>query len=354
MSSSFWKKRAPTRSKPTPIPQQAPAPPVAPLPAPVGNMQPIPVTNESDGIVINRGYSYFSACWLAPDGTILTFCGIVGKRPQFFRVELNDTITRRGPLLNYDGEAEGWYFDHGGNVYVCDGPRLKRVNLSTGQYTVALDISETRPGHDLWQAHSSDDGRSHSATLRQIASEGPYPKIGTVVQCGSGRMFYAATGTLDESHITADGSYVIIKETDEQGRLYNRIVSCADGGDGYRLNPGEAIGHSDCGSDFIVGEDSQIGACIRFDPRTRERRPLFDSWAVGHLSVRGRRCLHTNDTTIRMIDVETKAITPVCDHGMIGSGYDFQCHANLSPCGRAAAWVSNVAGRMDLYACRLT
>jgi len=344
MGHSFWDRLTPKRNKPPVVPP----PPAVTLTA--GPLTPIRVTLND--IAINRGYSYYSQSWLSPDGIIKAFCGIVGKRPQFFSVALDNKITELGALIPHDGEAEGWYFDANGDVYLCHGPRLKRINITTGVETVVLDISETRPGHDLWQAHSSEDGQTHSATVRQIVDNGQYPKIGTIVQRLGTQSFYPATGTLDESQITADGSYLIIKETDEQDRLYNLVKSLVGEAD-YPLNPGEAIGHSDCGLNFVVGEDSAVGQCIRFNPRNRERQRLFDTWNLGHVSVRGRRILHTGDESMRLVNTETGNVTPLVPHGMAGTGYDYQVHANLDPSGRVAAWVSNQAGQMDLYVMRL-
>lgn len=334
------------KKKPAPVSE----PPLIEV-VPVGP-QPIRVTDERDGTILNRGYSYNSQVWNKGEDIWFAFCGHADGHPRFFKIE-GTAITRLGSLLPFVTTGEGMYWDHEGWIYLCDGPRLLRVNPFTGQQTIALDISQTHPNCDIWQAHSSDDGRTHSATVRQVVSDGPYPKLGTVVQCASGRMFYASTGTLDESQITADGSYIIIKETDEQGRLYNRIISCDNGGDGYLLNPGEAIGHSDCGSDFIVGEDSQVGQCIWFNPQTRERRKLLDTWALGHVSVRAGRCLRSTLFDLSLIALDGSGETHLLEHGMTGEGYDHQVFANLSPDGTVAAWVSNQAGRMDLYVCRV-
>jgi len=336
-----WRKKKPA---PVPLPPSEPAP--------SGSVAPVRVTDERDGEILNRGYSYWPSVYNKGEDVWYAFVGHADGHPRFFKIE-GTAITRLGSLLPFTGTAEGWFWTQSGDVMLCDGPRLLRVNPFTGQQTIALDVSSTHPGCDIWQAHSSDDGRTHSATVRQIVSDGPYPKLGTVVQCASGRLFYRATGNLDESQITADGSYLIIKETDEQGRLYNRIISCDDGGDGYRLNPGEAIGHSDCGPDFIVGEDSQLGQCIRFDPRTLERRTLLGTWNLGHVSVRGGRCLRSTLFDLSLINLDGSGETKLLEHGMIGEGYDHQVFGNLSPGGSVAAWVSNQAGRMDLYVCRM-
>jgi hypothetical protein len=327
--------------------KKKPAP--VPVPPPVVNGV-IRVTDERDGEILNRGYSFWSQSIREADGSILAFAGNADGLTRFFRVRPDGTVLRLGALIGYTGTGEGWSFNSHGDVYLCEGPRLRRVNPITGTDVVVLDISATHPGCDIWQAHSSGDGLTHSATVRTISDTGSYPKIGTVIQCASGRMFYAATGTLDESQLTADGSYIIIKETDDEGRLYNRIVSCLGGGDGYRLNPGEAIGHSDCGPDFIVGEDSQIGACVRFDPRTREKRSLFSTWNLGHLSVRAGKCLLSDAEKLSLVALDGSGITALEAHGMVSDGtYDTQVFGSLSPDGTVAAWVSNLYGRNDLF-----
>lgn len=306
----------------------------------------IRVTNENDGEILNRGYSYWSTAWIdPPTGLVLVFVGHADGRPKFFNVDLRSgTVLKLGALLGYQGTGEGWYFDVHGYVYLCDGPRLRRVHPITGHDTVVMDISDTNPGCRLWQAHSSDDGTTHSATVERITTDGPYERIGTMVQRHGSRRFIQAQGVLDESQVDASGRYLVIKEDDD-----NRILDLVDGSERRLSNADGALGHSDCGSGFAIGENDQIGACVYLDLATLEQRPLFSTWGMGHVSVRAGRCLLSNDAHLSLVAFDGSGVTPLIAHGMTGDTYDHQVHANLDPTGRVAMYVSNAAGRMDAY-----
>lgn len=337
MSNWFWMRRAPNRSKP---PAQPPASP--PLPT----QGPIKITDERDGELLNRSYSYWPTCFQEPDGSVLMFVGHADGQPRFFNVNLESrTVLRLGALLPYVGTGEGWYFDRDGFMYLCDGPLLRRVHPLTGSDVVVLDISASLPGSRLWQAHSSDDGTTHSATVERITSDGPYERLGTVVQRHGALRFIARQGTLDESQVDASGRYLVIKEDDD-----NRILDLVDGSERRITNAEGALGHSDCGSGVAVGENDQIGACVSMDLATLQQRSLFSTWNMGVVSVRAGRCIVTDQTHVKLVALDGSGVRPLVEHGMQGSGYDFLCRANLDPTGRVAMYVSNAAGgRMDAY-----
>lgn len=303
-------------------------------------LTPLQITNASDGVIPPRFYSYWSNA-VVRDGGVLVFCGHEDGHPRFFWVDLSSRqVERLGPLLKYTGEGEGWHFDEQGRLYVLDGPRLRRVGpLSPSEDEVVLNISETHPGCDLWQSHSSDDGRVHSATVRQIVNEGKYPAIGTVVSVDGQQQWFPASGALDESHLSANGRWLLIEDSDDLW-IYDllsgtppRVIRDAEG----------ALSHLDTGADFAVGEDNQAGACVRIDLATLDRRELFRTWGMGHVSVRGDRCLLSDKYSLSLVALDGSGLTPIAEHGMVSDGtYDTQVKANLSPCGRVATFMSNV------------
>lgn len=305
----------------------------------------IQVTDASDGEFVNRGYSYWSQAVVIGDA-VIAFAGHVDGHPRFFSVSLRNGVVQRnlGALLRYTGTAEGWHFDREGWIYLCDGPRLRRVNPFSGEDRIVFDIGDAYPGHQLWQAHSSDDGQTHSATIQQVVSEGAYPKIATVVHRQGREHYFPALGPLDESAITSDGAFLIIKEGDD-----NRIVNLETGTRRIVTNAAGAIGHSDCGPGYVVGEDDQRGACIYWDLRTNERRVLYETWGMGHVSVRAGRCLLSDAMNLSLVSLTGAGLLTLAQHGMVGDDYDHQVFASLSPCGRVAAYMSNATGRMDLY-----
>lgn len=337
--------RAPT--PPSPPSPPTVAPPSSPPPRPSASPRLIPVTSAADGEFVNRMYSYWSNAFVIEDVAFI-FAGHVDGRPRFFRVTLSTGhVERYDALMGYLGTTEGWSWDAEGWIYLLNGPQLRRVNPFTGEDRLVCDISESHPGCQLWQSHSSDDGQTHSATVQQIMPDGrAYPHVGTVL-CQSGRQqYFPAQGELDESQITSDGAYLIIKEDDN-----NRIVTVATGEERILADDDGAVGHSDCGPSYIVGEDNIHGACVFWDLRQSltRRRELFHTWSMGHLSIRAGRCLLSDASALSLVDLENGSRTHLWDHGMVGTDYDHQVFANLDPSGRVACYLSNVSGRMDVY-----
>jgi len=303
------------------------------------------VTGSEDGVLLNRGYSYYSQVWLH-GAHALVFCGHEDGYPRFFRVDLNSgEIERLGHLVPYTGTAEGWYFDSQGRIYLTDGPRLRRYDLASGLDEIIFTV-EPADRVRLWQAHSSDDGGVHSATVQGIVADGPYPNLGTVVAVKGVQQYFPAVGALDESQISGDGRWLLIKEDDD-----NRLIDLVTGNERTITNADGALGHSDNGPDFAVGEDDQIGACVYvpFAQPVVGRRVLFPTWNLGHVSVRGERCLRSSIDGLSLIALDGSGETPLAPHGMVGEGYDFQVFANLDHTARVAAFVSNHgSARMDL------
>lgn len=345
-----------TQESPPPASGRPPAPgPVAPsptVPPAVGGGRLYRVTGPEDGIIPPRQYSYWSNAWVNGDD-VYVFTGKRGDLPQFFRVKLSTgDVSRLGPLLQYGGESEGWSWDLRGWIYLIDGPRYLHVNPFGGETDVVYDISDVKPGHDLWQPHSSDDGQTHSATVRHIQS-GAYPHMGTMVCRRGDLQYFAAIGELDESILTKDGAYLVIQEKIEESED-NRVVVLATGEERRIRDKEGAVGHCDTGDSLIIGEDNQHGACVRWDLQRHAYRELFSTWGMGHLSVRQGVCLRSDGSQLSLVDRQTGVQTPLLAHGATvlnpNEPYDDQVKANLSPCARVACFMSNFGSdRRDVY-----
>lgn len=342
---SYEARHAPS-PHPAPFPPDThPLPPQQPPGAPAlpgGQPRVIQVTTEADGAFHPRMYSYWSNAWVS-GGTIFVFAGHVDSGgPVFFGVdERSGHVTHLGSLrMPYGGTTEGWSWGQNGWIFLCDGQRYRRVNPFTGEDLIIYDISVSHPGCQLWQPHSSHDGLTHSATVQQIVSDGAYPKLGTVV-CRHGKQeYFPAEKSLDESALTSDGAFLIMKEGDD-----NRIIELATRETRWLRDEDGALGHSDCGDGFMVGEANlpEPGCCCLWDLRQpltlARRRVLFESWNVGYIAVRGNRCLHSGDTHLSLVDVHTGAVTPLVAHGG-SSDYDSRVKASLSPCAMVASYMS--------------
>jgi len=319
---------------------------------------PIRVTDARDGEILNRGYSYWSQAWVAPNGVITAFVGHADGHPRFFRINTDNSIERLGPLLPYPSTGEGWYGDRDGLIYLCDGPRLRRVNPFTDEATVVMDISDRYHGCRVWQARSSDDGTVHSATVQRITDTGPYLDIGTIVARHGRLDYFAADGyDLDESQLIGT-RYLLIKSKPDDDNLF---IDLETGQHFPWITKAEgAVGHSDSGTTFVVGADRAHGACVRVDVPSMQRTVLYPTWNMGHISVRGWRGLVSDDTHLFLVALDGSGVGLQIPHGMVippgtpeWQQYDYQVHGNLDPSGLVVAYVSNAAGRMDLYLARL-
>lgn len=324
---------------PAPRPDPVPVPP-HPVPPSVGTPGPIHVSN---GPFAPRMMSDRANVWVQGHEAYVFAGSRALGGPQFFYVNLNDgSVADLGNAgVPYTGETEGWFWLPDGSLIVLDGPRLRRVNPLVGGDQVVLDISGDRPGHDLWQPHASDDGLTYSATVRQITSSGSYPKVGTIIQSPHGQRFIRANGVLDESQVDRSGTYCVIKEDDD-----NRIVTVATGAELLLTDGAGALGHSDCDFGYITGEANlpEPGRCVRIELATLARRDLFQTWNMGYVSTRGGRCLHSDDTHLRLIDLSTGQPLPfpwgttLFAHGG-GTDYDDRVKANLDPTGTVACYM---------------
>lgn len=332
---------APPHPNPDPAhPVPVVPPPVVPVPVP-GGLRVIPV---HPGPFAPRMMSDRANVWVRDHMAYVFASSRALGGPQFFQVDLrNDAVTDLGDAgVPYKGETEGWFWLPDGSLIVLDGPRLRRVNPLIGGDYVVLDISDTLSNHDLWQPHASDDGQVYSATVRLISSVGAYPKIATVIQSPQGRRFVQAHGALDESQVDRSGTYCVIKEDDD-----NQIITVATGEEQFLSDAAGALGHSDCDFGYITGEANlpEPGRCVRVELATLARRDLFQTWNMGYVSTRGGRCLHSDDTHLRLIDLSTGQVTPLIAHGG-GTGYDDRVKANLDPTGRVACYM--VGGAIKL------
>lgn len=335
---------APPALMPQPAPQP-PSPEVPPSSGDVGAMRVIQVTDERDGRFAPRMMSDRANAWVSGQLAYVFAGSLATGGPLFFKVDLaSGHVDRLGPLVPYGGETEGWYWTLDGRVVLPHGPRLLSVNpRNSADERILIDISDTHPMCDLWQPHSSDDGRTHSATIRRIVDSGRYPYVGTIIQGPHGRRFEAAVGQLDESQVTRDGSHVVIKQNGED----NLIIDLATGDALDLADADGAIGHSDCGPDFIVGEVNRPGPgrCLKLDLRTLQYTTLFETNNMGYVSVRDDRCLWSGPTHLALVALDGSGVTPLIEHGG-GTDYDDRVKANLSPCGKVACYMVNGSVRL--------
>lgn len=341
MSNAFWDKLIPGRK---PKPPKPPAPidpaPIEPPPAPAGPLARGELV-QIPGPFHPRLYSYWANAFVGRDNVIYVFGGHQQAGPYLY--EIRDGRLAVHSALPGSGTTEGWYWDARlARIYQPEGPRLMLLDPFSGARETVMDISALYPGCRVFQTHSSDDGRVHSATAQSLVD---WKFIATVVFINDAPAHWKAEGVIDESQITPDGKYIIIKETNADFQLYNRIIKLPYEFE-FQLGPQERLGHSDCGNGFIIGEDSHLGAAVRYDLETRKRKEIFGTWNMGHVSVRGNCALFSRheEGKLELFEFFPEgggSSTYIFNHGIKSNDYDLQVRANLSPCGRVAAFTMN-------------
>lgn len=356
----------PSIRPPTPDPQ--PVPPILSPGPQLPTDPPPPLSQQPRLIRVGEGFrprmmSDRANAWV--DGDVAwVFGGHADGDAHLFRVDLRNGASARVPWpFPYGGETEGWYWTPDGRIVLLHGPRLRRVDplpgsRRTGQDELLLDISQTNPGWDLWQPHSSDDGQTHSATVRDTANplpNGRYPYVGTVTLHHGKQDWWPKIGVLDESQVSRNGRKILIKEKRE-GSDDNRVIDFDTRDTRWLKDMERALGHSDCGPDFVVGEADKPdpGAMvIRYlDRLTEEPRILLHTINMGYVSARGGRIAWSNDTHISLVDPSSGAVTPLVEHGAsAGSDYDKRPKGNLDHTGRVIVYmVDGVISLLDLAA----
>jgi hypothetical protein len=244
------------------------------FPAPYATIG-VRLTNGSDcnggDCVRPVGYSYWSNINNhAGSDTLLVMIGLArnagGAGPSLIEFNKRTGATRNlGPIFSPDspyswGNGEGWYFSATAPnmLYLMDGARMMRYDVATRQLTTVFDVRAQTGSNDriLWQMHSSNDDRVHSATVRSSSS---YEMLGCIAyREDTGRALYVAKrGDFDECQIDKSGRWLVIKENvDGRNGEDNRIIDMDTGAESVFLDENGAAGHSDLGYGYLVAEDN--------------------------------------------------------------------------------------------------
>jgi Concanavalin A-like lectin/glucanases superfamily/Bacterial Ig domain len=235
------------------------------------------ITNASDcggaDCVWYVGYSYWRNInnHVGSD-TMLIFLGLDSSRggggPTLFQYnKMTDVLTKVGPLFAAGSPlsfatAEGWYFSATlpTKLYLNQGARMLRYDVVSKQFETVYDAS-TQFGSDkvIWQMHSSNDDRVHSATLRSAST---FEMLGCMVYREDTRQFffYPKIGDFDECQVDKSGRWLLIKDNvDGIAGEDNRIIDLETGSERLLLDQAGAAGHSDMGYGYMVAADNWDG-----------------------------------------------------------------------------------------------
>jgi hypothetical protein len=336
------------------------------------------LTTADDGMIWPRTYPYWANVSVH-DGPAKVFLG-TDRGPQWWEVSPAGEVTPHGPIpfpiaSLRASTAEGWYWDpvYHDVLYCSDDTHLYRYHFDTQQLETVVDITplDWRAQFALRQWHSSDGGR-HSATVKQVVADGPWPNIGTVVytegatHCQPWQWFPVQAGaTLDEAQVDRAGMWLLIKETPAGAAGEDNRIVRLDEGSEYRITDAQgAGGHSDSGFGYMVAADNQQAKATwrvwEFGSADVGRVVLETPWEaqvihVSHCNARpapstGQWVLGSGtvpDLLVIPLDGSTpRAVAPSM---AAGTDYDHLPKANVDRTGRWALWTAYVDGRFDAF-----
>src|SRR5439155_1319430 len=238
------------------------------FPAPY-NTSAVRITNASDcggGDCVDAvGYSYWRNInnHVGSD-QMLIFLGLNRARggvgPSLFSYnKLTGQVASLGPLFDPSARlswhsTEGWYWSMSKptKIYVDDYSKTTRYDVNTHQYETVFDVAP-QFGADkiVWQMHSSDDDKVHSATLRTNTT---YEMLGCVVYHEDTRVFqyFPKIGDFNECSVDKSGRWLMsLEDVDYKYDLEMRIFNLATGAERLVWDQDGAVGHADMGYDYV-------------------------------------------------------------------------------------------------------
>jgi len=395
-----------TRTRLTPAQIQSFLPSRGPFtfPAPY-NTRGIRLTNSTDcggtDCVNYVGYSYWrNINNNTGSNDLYLFLGLSngagGTGPTLFHVDKTTlAVTKVGPLFPstspfYAASTEGWYWSatQSSKIYITDtfGSHLYRYDIFSQQLTPVFDAA-TQFGANryIWQAHSSDDDRVHSATLRDTST---YEMLGCMVYREDTQQFswFPKIGDFDECHIDKSGRWLVsLENVDGADGEDSRIFDLQTGTEQRILDRDGSPGHMDTGFGYMVGADNwnsepnavrlydfsqtpiAAGPVVYHDSdwsalsadhiahgNAKPGVPPGQQWACGSGATR-LNVPRGNELVCFKLDtsMDTLVVAPtMIDLDASGGGDDYGKFpkANLDVTGRYMIWTSNLGGnRLDAF-----
>ena len=347
--------------------------------------------------VVYLGYSYWrNMNNHVASNQILIFLTLMkswgGVGPTLFSFDkTTEQLTKVGPLFDpssrfSDKTGEGWYFSgtQPTKLYMHDGPKLLRYDVITKVFEDVFDVTaQFGTNRNIWQVHSSDDDRVHSATL-QVTSTGEY--LGCVVYLESTRQFryYPKIGVFDECNLDKSGRWTVsLEDIGISQDLANRVFDNSTGQETRLSGPYNTLGHLDLGYGYMVGADNynsspnasilwnlepaaSVGPMIHYNydwylnhvnhpshTNAKAGVPASDQFACG--SNADRNTYATNDVVCFRFDGSRTrlVVAPVMTDLNATGGYDDYGKTpkgNLDITGRYFIWTTNLgSNRLDAF-----
>lgn len=369
------------------------------FPAPY-NTRGVRITDASDcggtDCVAYVGYSYWRNT-NAHQGSdeMLIFLGLGSSGgPTLFRYnKTTDAITRVGPVFpagsrfnSHSGNT--WYFSASlpTKLYLPDGPRMLRYDVIAKTFETVYDITaQFGSNRNIYQMHSSNDDRVHSATL-QVTNTGEYLGCLVYSQITGQFRFYPKVGVYDECNLDKSGRWIISLEDVGigSGDLANRIFDNQTGRETRINGPSGTLGHLDTGYGYAVGADNYnplpnatimsdfeptivqgpvIHSNISWDiamlnhvshTNAKPNVPAAQQYACGSTAI-SNNAVQSEITCVRIDGsrdalVVAPVMTDLAAPGGGGGTYEKSPKGNLDITGKYFIWTTNLGGnRLDAF-----
>lgn len=372
------------------------------FPAPY-NTEGVRVTNAGDcggnDCVSYVGYSYWrNSNYHVNDDHMLVFFSLLKHRggggPTLFKYnKKTDELIKVGPMFddsdsNSSATAEGWYFSGSmpTKIYLNKSRSMLRYDVITRQYETVFDItSQYGTDKNIWQLHSSDDDRIHSASLRK--NTGGY--VGCLVYDEPNRnlRLFPGNGSFDECHVDKSGRWLAMMENQDGAYgIEMRVIDLQTGEERSILDQNGALGHLDMGHGYAVGADNwnnkpNATVLLKF-PLDTTKKPAGDvvhynkNWgevAANHVAHGNARrglspeyqfacgsdagntsvadevvCFNLNGSGDQLVVAPIMTNTSASGGG--GDSYSKKPKGNLDVTGKYFIWTSNMGGsRLDAF-----
>lgn len=272
-----------------------------------------------------------------------------------------NVIEARASGIHHTGEGIHFSAINSDILFIPFSKSYEKFNIRTGQRETLWSAS----GYNLWQPHISYDERTISATMQNGQYE---PTDWAIWKDGRVRLFEMRNNP-DECQVDKSGDFLLVKEKQDLGNdkwnEYIRIIRLSDNSE-YLINNNEgAIGHSDNGFGFGIGENdvSQFAGAadyINFN-RPSERINMYSTgiWNMGYVSLSSskplipmsaQRMLITTPYDLIQVKLDGNGIGEyICANLTESQEYSDRPKANMCPHGQYAIWTARVSGSLNAY-----
>lgn len=340
-----------------------------PIPLPIPEYPPVPLAPSSQPKLIAEhvnpiGMAYWRCINNHEGSNSLKVVLTLNNNIHIFTVNKATLAVINITNLGINDTGEQIYFSaiNPSLLYIRTELSLDQFNIDTGERNPVM----TPPaGMKLWQCHSSWDDKTHSASLQNEV----YAILAWGVKSPYGFQKYDIIGEPDECQIDKSGLWLVAKEKINEDEL-NRIIRVSTDSE-YQIHDKDgAVGHSDTGFGYVMGEDNQIGACVLWKLGAPDigRRIIFgpNIWNMGYVSfcnakpssIENQKCLITTPDSLISVKLdgsESKLICPNLSQTNSNDPkyYEHRAKANLCPLGQFAIWSAYVDGSLNAYIVRI-